>query len=156
MALTTASFQASISWTDVFTAISGAREVQNQDSLAVSVAPAVATYNRRLRKQYSLASLATQVIDLASFPDPYTGATLTLTKAAGFLITGTQAFRIEPNAAANPLPWVWGIAANYLVFSANAAMLIYEPVTFTTGSKLLLTNQGGSAGTFDVALIGGT
>lgn len=155
MALTAASFNATVSWQDLATPVTGAHTIKNNDTLSLTNSPAVATYNRRLRKQYSLAAAGTQLIDLASFTDPYTGATITLTKAIAMLLTGTQAFRIEPNSAANPLPWFFGIAANYLTFGANEGFAALKAVTFTTGSKLLLTNQGGSTGTFDLVIIGG-
>lgn len=157
MSLTAANITLSIGWTDSYAPVTGARAAVVTDSLTVSNVPAVATYNRRLRTRYTLSAAATQVIDLASFTDPYSGQVYVLTKATGIVIRSNgQPFRIGPNAAANPLPWFFGIAANYLDFTANCGFGVYQTVTFTTGSKLLLTNTGASSGTFDVIIIGGT
>lgn len=135
----------------------GFKDTKANDRLSFNNYPAPATYNRVLVAQYSLAASGVQVIDLASFNDYYTGAAVVLTKAAGIVVQSNgQPFRIEPNAAANPLPWFFGIAANYLLFGASEAFGVFSAVTFTTGSKLKLTNTGGSAGTFNVAIIGGT
>lgn len=142
-------------WTGT-SARSGFNSVRVSDRCNLASLPAVATYNRVLAKQYSLASSGTQVIDLASFTDTYDpSVTNVLTKATGIIIKSNgQAFRIEPNAS-NALQWFFG-TSSYLVFSASSAFACFEPVTFTTGSKLLLTNTGASTGTFDVAIIGGT
>lgn len=156
MALTSSRLTATIGWTDSVTPVTGGKAVKNVDSLTITNYPAVATYNRRLRQVYTILASGTQLIDLGAWTDPYTGASVVLTKAIAFAITGTQAFRIEPNAAANPLPWFWGIAANYMTFGADEGFAALKAVTFTTGSKILLTNQGASTGTFDVAIIGGT
>lgn len=157
MALTGSTVKFSIQRSILNTVVTGANPIKVTDSLSFSNSPAVATYNRDLRKQYSLSAAATQVIDLASFTDSFNaGAAVVLTKACGFMITGTQAFRIEPNSAADPLPWFFGIAANYMTFGADEGFCAFKAVTFTTGSKLLLTNQGGSTGTFNVLIIGGT
>lgn len=156
MALTFAKVELVLSWSDTTTPVTGGRTVKNTDSLSLVSSPAVATYNRRLRTVYTVASSGTQLIDLASFTDPYTGATITLTKATGIIITGTQAFTLGPNNAANPLQWFWGGTTQTLRFNANEGFAALYAVTFSTGSKLLLTNTGASSGTFDVCIIGGT
>jgi hypothetical protein len=157
MALTQGSITLVFGWTDSTAPVSGAKANVTTDSLVINSQIDTAVYNRRLRTEYSLAASATQLIDLASFTDPYSGATYVLTKADGILIRSNgQPFRIEPNAGANPLPWFFGIAANYLVFTANHGFAVWEPVTFTTGSKLLLTNTGASTGTFSIVILGGT
>lgn len=157
MALSRTGIDMSLSWAFTNSVVTGARAIEISDSLSLVNVPAVATYNRVMRKYYSIASAGTQVIDLASWTDDYNaGAAVVLTKAIGIILTGTQAFRIEPNNAANPLPWIFGISTNYLTFGADEGFAALKAVTFTTGSKLLLTNQGGSAGTYSLAIIGGT
>lgn len=156
MALTRGTIKASIEYTDTLTAPGDARVPAINDSLAKSFTVVVGTHNRVHRQQYSIASSGTQLIDLAVLTNQYTGVSVVLTKAVGLLITGDQDFRIEPNSGANPLPWFFGIAANYLTFTAGDFLLAKKAVTFTTGSKLLLTNQGGGTGLFDVVIIGGT
>lgn len=157
MALTGSTVKFSIQRSILNSVVAGANPVKITDALTFTNSPAVATYNRDLRKRYTVAAAGTQVIDLASFTDDFNaGAAVVLTRAAGIMIKGTQAFRIEPNAAANPLPWIWGIAANYMTFGADEGFCAFKAVTFTTGSRLLLTNQGALSGTFDVLIIGGT
>lgn len=157
MAVTRSQVQFGISYTVENTVVTGAAAIKVSDNLNFTNTPTVATYNRVLRKTYSILAAGTQVIDLASFTDDYNaGAAVVLTKATGIMIYGTQAFQIEPNAAANPLPWIFGIAANYLTFGADEGFCAKKNVSFTTGSKLLLTNQGGATGSFYVAILGGT
>ena len=156
MALTTSTIQMSIRYTDEQTPVAGGKVVKDTDSETISSSPVVGTYNRRLRQRYSLAASGTQLIDLASFVDPYTGATIVLTKATGILLTGTQPFTIGPNNAANPISWIWNASTEKLVFGANEGFCALKAITFTTASKMLLTNTGASTGTFDVLIIGGT
>lgn len=144
-----------LSWTGT-SARTGYKSVRVNDNLTILSYPASATYNRMLIARYSLAASAVQVIDLASFPDLYDPTvTVTLTKAAGLAVKSNgQAFRIEPNGS-NPLQWFFG-TSSYLVLGASEGFGVLSAVTFTTGSKLKLTNTGGSIGTFDVAISGGT
>ncbi len=156
MALTRASIEALISFTDTLTAPGAARVPSINDKLSLAFPVVTATHNRVHYQRYSVASSGTQVIDLASLTNQYTAAAVVLTKAAGILITGTQSFTLGPNNAANPLPWFFGGNTQTVVFDANDFFLAKRAVTFTTGSKLLLTNTGGGTGLFDVCIIGGT
>jgi hypothetical protein len=158
MAVDSATIEMAMRYSVSNTLITGARAVRVNDSLSSAQDLTVATYNRLLRKRYSLAGSGTQVIDLASFTDDYNaGAAVVLTKAAGIMVVSNgQPFSIGPNNAADPLQWFWGGTTQTLVFSANSSFCAFEPETFTTGSKLLLTNTGASTGTFDVVIFGGT
>lgn len=159
MALTRSSFDVSVGWTVSYTVITGADPVKINDYLSLTFQPTStnSAYNRVLRKTYSLAGSGTQVIDLASYTDDYNAGTATvLTKACALVITGTQAYSLGPNNAANPLQWLWGGTTQTLAFAANEGFAAFKETTFTTGSKLLLTNTSGSNGVFQVAIIGGT
>lgn len=157
MALTTASFIAKINWINVETPIAGQAPAKTIDSLSLSVPNVlVSTYNRRLLASYTVANGATQLIDLANFVDAYTGATITLTKATGIVITGTKTYTLGPNNAANPLQWFFGGTTQTVRFAAGEGMGVYSAVTFTTGSKLLLSNTDSTPGTFEVVILGGT
>lgn len=147
----------SASWTFTNTVVTGAAPIAISDSLSIVSEMDVSVHNRVLRKTYSIAGGGTQVVDLASFTDDFNaGAAVVLTKAKGVVITGTQAFTVGPNNAANPLQWFWGGSTQTLVFAANEGFAALNTVTFTTGSKLLITNTSGSAGTFPVTILGGT
>lgn len=159
MALNTSNVDMAIKWTVENTVITGADPIKINDYLSLTFTPTRtnAAYNRLLRKTYSLAGAATQVVDLGSYTDDYNaGAAVTLTKACAIVISGTQAYTIGPNNAANPLNWIWGGSTQTLAFSANCGFVAFQETTFTTGSKLLITNTSGSTGTFQIAIIGGT
>ncbi len=156
MSLTAATISMAFGWTDSITPVSGGKAVRYNDSLALNPTIDISTYNRKLRNQFSVAGSGTQLIDLASFVDPLTGATIVLTKAIGLEFIGTQPFTLGPNNGANPLQWIWGGTTQTLRFAANEGFAAYSAVTFSTGSKLLLTNTGGSTGLFDVCILGGT
>lgn len=156
MGIVSSTVEFSTSYTVQNTVVAGSRPVKVSDVFSLSITPAVATYQSLYRARFTLAAAATQVIDLANFTDPYNaGAAVTLTKATSIGLYGTQDFKIQPNGT-NSLNWIFGITANYLQFGANEGFQAIKAVTFTIGSKLLLTNQGASSGTFDLAIIGGT
>lgn len=159
MALATSNVDMEVKWSFENIVVVGAAPIKINNGLSLTFTPTKdnSVYNRLYRKTFSLATTATQLIDLASFTDDYNaGAAVVLTRACAIIITGTQDFRFEPNAAANPLPWFFGIAANYTTWLANGGFCAFKEVTFTTGSKLLLTNSGAGTGVFQVAIIGGT
>lgn len=159
MALNSTTVNMSIGWNLSNTVVTNADPIDISDTLVISATPTRtnSNYNRILRKTYTIAGAGTQVVDLASFTDDYNaGAAVVLTKAIGILIKGTQAYTLGPNNAANPLNWFFGGSTQTVAFAANEGFCALCAVTFTTGSKLLITNTSGSSGTFEIAIIGGT
>lgn len=159
MALNTSNVDMSIKWTVENTVVTGADPIKINDYLSLTFTPTRtnSAYNRLLRKTYTIAGSGTQVVDLGSYTDDYNaGASVTLTKACAIVIAGTQSYSIGPNNAANPLQWIWGGTTQTLAFAANEGFVAFKETTFSTDSKLLITNTSGSSGSFQIAIIGGT
>jgi len=159
MALTTASVNGAITWTQTKANTGFLETIQGMDSLSVSLAPAlsgVSAANVVYAEQRTLAASASQTYDLQSLTD-FLAQSLVMTRAFAIAISCSEGQVSFGQGASNPLTWPLSGTAPALVIPAGGFMIVGQSTAqaVSGSAKTLKVTAGGSGGTYKIVILGG-
>lgn len=159
MALTSASARIALSW-EQYKAITGFDNVvQGQDSVALSVAPAltgVSACNIVYFEQRTLSAAGSQVYDFSTGLTDALGTAINLSRVFGVVVSSTSGITVYEPDATNGLEWFLSGTSPQITIPAGAGFLFITPTHATvdgTNKRIKLSSSAGS--TYQIAFLGG-
>lgn len=159
MALTTASINGAITWTQTKANTGFLETIQGMDSLSISLAPSLtgaSAANVVYAEQRTLTASTSQTYDLQSLTD-LLAQSLVMTRAFAIAISCSAGQVTLEQGASNPLTWPLSGTAPALVIQSGAFVVVGQTnaQTVSGSAKTLKVTAGGSGGTYKIVILGG-